>query len=66
MSSSERQGLTWVGVRSEEAWARGAVGRREGGSRTVLLIGPSANDSAPVALALLGHPPGRIDCSVPG
>jgi hypothetical protein len=27
MASSERQGLTWVGVRSEEAWARGEVGR---------------------------------------
>ena len=61
MLSNERQGLTWVGVRSEEAWARGAVGRCEGGTRRVYQIGTSVNNSAPcrtpesVVLALLGY-----------
>lgn len=72
MASSERQGLTWVGVRSEEAWARGDVGRREGGTRRARLVGPSTNDSLPTrrilvsGQALLGHLPGRDDCTVPG
>ncbi len=71
VSSSERQGLTWVGERSEEAWARGDVGRREGGTRRASLFGPSAHYRSPghqksVVLALLGHPPARVNCTVPG
>jgi hypothetical protein len=52
-----------VGVRSEEAWARGEVGR-EGESTP---DAASANDSLPTRIlvsgqSLLGLWPGRVDC----